>query len=100
MCAALSENSTVAAAPEQIWCDLGGEAALLHLPRGIYYGLDSVGARVWTLIQTPRSVGEVRDLIVREYDVEADRCERDLLALFAELVAAELIVVVTDQPGR
>jgi len=96
---ALSETSTVAAAPEQIWCDLGGEAALLHLSRGIYYGLDSVGARVWTLIQTPTCVRNIRDTIVREYDVEADRCERDLLALFAELAAAELIVV-TDQPGR
>ena len=99
MCPALSENSTIAAAPEQIWCDLGGEAALLNLPQGIYYGLDSVGARVWALIQTPTSVRDVRDAIVREYDVEADRCERDLLALFTELAAAGLIVV-TDQPPR
>ncbi|SRR5258706_5601274 len=99
MYAALSESSTVTAAPEQIWCDLGGEAALLHLPRGIYYGLDSVGARVWTLIQTPTSVRDVRDAIVREYEVEADRCEHDLLALLAELAAAGLIVV-TDQPSR
>ena len=99
MRAALSETSTVAAAPEQIWCDLGGEAALLHLPRGIYYGLDSVGARVWALIQTPTSIRDVRDTIVREYDVDTDRCEQDLMVLLAELAAAGLIVV-TDQPGR
>jgi len=96
---ALSETSTVAAAPEQIWCDLGGEAALLHLPQGIYYGLDAVGAKVWALIQTPTSVRDVRNAIVREYDVEADRCEHDLLALLTELATAGLIVV-TDQPSR
>ena len=89
----------MAAAPEQIWCDLGGEAAVLHLPRGIYYGLDSVGARVWALIQTPTSIRDVRDAIVREYDVDTDRCERDLMVLVAELAAAGLIVV-TDQPGH
>ena len=31
-------------AKDQVSCDLGGEAALLHMNKGIYYGLDPVGA--------------------------------------------------------
>ena len=38
----------------------------------------------------------VRDAIVREYDVEADRCERDLLDLLQKL-ATEGLVQLNDE---
>jgi len=78
---------------EQVWCDLAGEAAILNLKNGVYYGLDAVGARIWTLIQDARSVGQVRDALLEEYDVEPERCEADLLALLARLEAEGLIEV-------
>ena len=34
----------------------GDEVVLLNLRDGVYYGLDGVGARVWTLVQEPRTV--------------------------------------------
>lgn len=76
---------------EQISCDLAVEAAVLHLKNGMYYGLDSVGARIWELIQQPRSLGEVRDTLIAEYEVDADRCERDLVELCEKLLAEGLI---------
>ena len=89
----VSKSSVVVAARDQLSCDLAGEAAILNLKNGTYYGLDPVGARVWSLIQTPRTVGDIRDAILDEYDVEADRCERDLVALLRQLSAAQLIEV-------
>ncbi len=64
---------------------------MLDLNKGVYYGLDTVGARIWELIQTPQPVVAVRDAIVREYDVTLERCEHDLLALLSELAAVALI---------
>lgn len=60
---------------------------------GVYYGLDAVGARIWNLIQEPRTMNEVHETLLKEYDVEPDRCERDLLALLQELAAAGLIEI-------
>jgi hypothetical protein len=60
------------------------------------YGLDPVGARIWKLIQTPRTVREVRDTLLEEYDVEADRCEEDLLDLLKQLVKNDLIDIVEN----
>lgn len=91
--ASVSGRSTVVAAKDQVSCDLAGEAAILNLQSGVYYGLDAVGARVWHLLQEPRTVQDIRDTILMEYEVERDRCERDLLALLQELVAAGLIEV-------
>lgn len=81
----------IVAADNLVSCDLADETALLHFPSGIYYGLNPVGRYVWNLIQTPKSFDELRDAVVKEYDVERERCERDLLALLEELSAARLI---------
>jgi len=95
MDAGLSLDSIVTAAAEQVSCPLGDEAAILNLKNTVYYGLDPVGARIWTLLQQKRSVGELRDLLVEEYDVEAERCERDLLDLLEKMRAEGLIQVAS-----
>ena len=89
----ISERTIVAAAKDQVSCDLAEEAAILHIGRGVYYGLNPAGAYVWRLIQEPRSVGEIRDALLEEYDVEPDRCERDIIALLHEMEVEGLIEV-------
>ena len=91
----VSGDSTVVAAKDQVSSDLGGEVAILDLKAGVYYGLDTVGARIWSLIQEPRTVNEIRDILLEEYEVEPERCERDLLVLLQRL-ADEGIIEVED----
>lgn len=93
MDSSLRTSSIVVAAKEQVSCPLGEEAAVLNLKNSVYYGLDSVGARVWTLLQQPRSVSELRDTLLSEYDVEARRCEQDLLALLETMRNEGLIEI-------
>lgn len=81
----LSVHSTVVATKGQISSDLGDEVAILDLEGGMYYGLDNAGARVWELIQEPRKVEDVYTTIVKEYDVEPERCERDVVSLIQKL---------------
>jgi hypothetical protein len=89
----VSGSSTVVAPKDQVSSDLGGEVAILDLKAGVYYGLDAVGARIWSLIQEPRTVNEIRDILLEEYDVEPERCERDLLALLRRLADEGLVEV-------
>jgi hypothetical protein len=89
----LSVTSIVAATKDQVSSDLGGETILLSMQSAMYYGLDSVGARIWELLREPVRVSEIRDVIAREYDVEIDRCESDVLAFLKELAAKGLIEV-------
>jgi Coenzyme PQQ synthesis protein D (PqqD) len=95
----LSGRSTVIAVKQQLSCELEEEAVILHLKAGVYYGLDSVGARIWALIQEPKTVDQIKDAILREYDVEPDRCERDVLALLQELAAEDLIEIKNESVG-
>ena len=84
-------DAVVAAAQDQVFSDLGGEVAILNLKNGVYYGLDEIGARIWSLIQEPAVVGDVRDALLEEYEVEPERCEQDLLTLLEELLAEGLV---------
>lgn len=93
MDARLSVHSIVSAASEQVSCPLGDEAAILNLKNTVYYGLDPVGARVWNLLQQPKTVGELRDALLDEYEVDAGRCEIDLLELLEKLRSEGLIEV-------
>jgi len=98
MDADLSVHSIVIATPEQVSCPLGEESAILNLKNTVYYGLNPVGARVWNLLQQPRSVLELRDTLLDEYEVEAVRCESDLLALL-EKMRSEGLIQVKDSTG-
>jgi hypothetical protein len=99
MDAPLSVHSVVVAIPEQVSCSLAEEAAILNLKNSVYYGLDAVGARVWNLLQQPRSVGELRDVLLDEYQVEVRRCEQDLLDLL-EKMRSEGLIEVREMQAR
>lgn len=89
----ITTATTVVASQDQVFCDLAGEAAILNLKNSVYYGLDPVGARIWALVQEPVTVSSIRDVILREYDVERHQCEHDLLDLLQKLAAQGLIAV-------
>ena len=89
----ISDQTVVVAAKEQVSCDLAGEAAILNIKNGVYYGLNPVGARVWNLVQEPRAVADIQSALTSEYDVEPERCARDLVGLLERLLEEGLIEI-------
>jgi hypothetical protein len=87
----LSPASRVVMSDQQVSTSVGGDAVILGLSDSVYYGLDAVGARVWSLLATPRRVTELVATIVDEFDVAPEACARDLLALLEDLVARDLV---------
>lgn len=69
-------------------------AVLLDPEGGAYFGLDAVGSRVWSLLDEPRSVAELADLLEAEYDAPPERLRADTEALLASLLTANLVEAV------
>ena len=78
-------ESNVCAVPELVVSKVAGEVVIMHLEKGIYYGLDAIGSRVWNLIQEETTVAKVRDQLLAEYDVEPEQCVSEVLALLKDL---------------
>ena len=92
----LTPASRVVVSDEQVHTSLGSEAVILGLGDGVYYGLDAVGARVWSLVATPRRVADIVALVIEEFDVAAERCEHDVLSLLDELAERRVIREESD----
>ena len=80
---------------EQISCELSGEVVVLSLRNGEYFGLNPVAASIWTLIQSPRTVREVRDELLEQFGgITPEQCALEVLTLLEELRRMELLEVV------
>lgn len=70
------------------------ETVILHLGNGTYFGLDSVGARLWDAIKAGLPPVSVCDNLLEEYEVDQATLQADLRALLAELADNDLIAPV------
>ena len=91
----ITNDSCVVAIKDQVSCALEDDKVVLNTSSGVYFGLDSVGARVWDLIQEPKVVDNLRQTLMAEYDVDADRCGHDLLALLVNMAEHGLIEIAS-----
>ena len=70
---------------------VGEETVILDLASGTYFGLDQVGARLWHLLGEGKTISEICDVMLDEYEVSREELERDALALVQDLEARSLI---------
>lgn len=90
----VTEHSTVVASVRQVSSDLGGEAVILQLESGVYYGVNAVGAAIWALVREPRTVNEIQEAILAEFAVDAERCLKDVMAILRQFETEGLIEVL------
>ncbi len=92
----ISGATRVVTTRNQVSTDLGKEVAILNLDSGIYYGLNEVGADIWNFIDEPRSVLQIHGHIRTQYEVDPDRCYRDLVELLKQLADAGLVELLHE----
>lgn len=83
---------------EIIFTDLGDIVVMMDADEGRYYELDPTGARIWTLLEAERSVTDLCEALLGEYDVSPEDCRRDVLAFLER--AAELGIVKVGAAAR
>ena len=92
----VSNYSIIRATQDQVSSDLAGEAVILHLNSGVYYGVNEVGARIWNSIQQQKTVNDLQGMLLEEYEVEPEQLRSDTLPLLQKLAAEGLIEVKNE----
>ncbi|MGD9558530.1 MAG: PqqD family peptide modification chaperone [Mangrovibacterium sp.] len=72
--------------------ELDNNQVMMHLERGKYFGLNPVGKRIWDLIETPKSFEELMNILLKEFEVTQEQCEREIRAFLEKAVRYEIIV--------
>jgi hypothetical protein len=73
--------------------EVDGEMIAMSVERGMCYGLNAVGTRIWALIAEPMSFRELCVQLRQEFEVDEEECRRDVADLLEELRAEGLATV-------
>jgi hypothetical protein len=93
-------DSQVRIAENVIWREIEGEAVLLDLDKGRYYGLDEMGLQMWSLLEEYGDRQKVVSRLVDEFEVSKDRCNEDLDHFLETLAEHGLVVLGSRQDGN
>lgn len=83
---------------EHLYSDLQGEAVILSMKNGKYYGVNGVGRSIWKSLLEPLCLDEICGLVMREYEVDDEMCRREVL-LFLQRMLAEGLIEIRDGNG-
>ena len=97
MALTIAESTIVAAKDTVVSCDLADGAALLDLSKNMYYGINAVGAEIWTIIQSPTAVTQIDKAIRDKFEVGSATVLDDVVSILQEMAGADLIVLSDAQ---
>ena len=77
--------------------EVGDELVMLNIADENYFGMNSIGAQIMKLAQSPVALKAIVDSLFAEYEVERDLLERDIRLIACELIEAGLLKSVPSQ---
>ena len=91
-----SYSARLNTAPDVMFRTIGDESVILNLNNEQYLGLDTVGTRMWTLLNGSGSIQEAYESLLAEFDVEPVRLRNDLNELIDQLLEHGLIEITSS----
>jgi hypothetical protein len=89
----------VRVSPSTLFREVQGEAVLLQLDRGEYFGLDEVATRIWQLVVEKGDLAEVEAAMLQEFEVDRAVLSADLTRVVGELIAKGLLEIEHAPPA-
>jgi len=81
----ISPDATIVLSPGWLSADVGDDMVLMSVENGQYLALDEIGRDIWQRLGTPRTVDDLCDALVHDYDAPRAEIEADLLGLLSSL---------------
>jgi hypothetical protein len=94
----LAASSFVTLARDVVFSEIDRDVVALNVERGLCYGLEGSGARIWRMIAEGIKVQELCRTLAAEYCVDVSTCKSDVMALLDEMRAEGLIEIVAEAP--
>jgi hypothetical protein len=70
------------------------EWVMIDLESGEYYGLNAIASDIWQRLAEPVLVADLCADLKQRYDVETERCEREVLALLRQMQEKHMLRVL------
>lgn len=71
--------------PDLLDCMVDQEVVLMSAEKGRYMNLNKQGSAIWSLIETPSTVRDIVEGLLRRFEVSREVCEREVVAFLEKL---------------
>lgn len=92
---ALSQNQVISQVEGNIVSDMDGEKVMFSITNGKYYNLGEIGGVIWDLIENQSTPESIVQELIKQYDVDQETCENQVMTFMDMLYGEGLISVVT-----
>jgi hypothetical protein len=90
---AISFEDRVTIPKDVLLSALEGESVLLNLESERYFGLAEVGTRMFSVLTESNSIQAAYEVLLDEYNVDAESLRSDLISLIDDLVGQGLMEI-------
>ena len=90
-------DSKVQRTKDVVSSDIDGETVMMSIEQGKYYGMDSIGSRIWELIKEPITMTDLCCKLVDEFDIDIPTCTKDVMKFMEQMDEEHLIKVVDEK---
>ena len=73
--------------------EIDGDKVMMDLEKGKYFMLNAVASEIWSMINQPRSIKEIIQKLLEQYEVNYDTCEKQVIDFVEYLASSDLIDV-------
>ncbi|MCK4726701.1 MAG: PqqD family protein [Anaerolineales bacterium] len=89
----LNLNSTITRNEDLLSGLVDDEAVIMSIESGSYHVINETGRRIWELLEQPKTVAEICDILSEEFDVDRDTCQKEVLQYIEALRTRQVVLV-------
>ena len=71
--------------PNLVAADMDGDMVMMSIEHGTYFGLTGIAPQIWEALEQPKSVGELVQELLPQFDVSADVLRSDIDAFLNDM---------------
>jgi hypothetical protein len=77
--------------PDVLSSKIDRDIVLFHEASSSYYTLNNVGTRVWELLNSPKTIDEILEALIAQYEIDEETSRREVLPFLQNLIARKLV---------
>lgn len=84
-------DSTINKSGELLATDVDGELVMMNIETGKYYGMNTIGAAIWKMIEEPIDVTSICEELEKKFEVDSATCEKEVLNFLHQMESEDMI---------
>lgn len=73
--------------------EIEGEAVLLNIRTGVYFGMNPVGTGIWRIMEKKKNLEDVLESMLENFEIDRKTCEQDLAEFVGRLEKNDLVSI-------